>query len=454
MVHCLATSFCIAAAVISLQLLNKHIGGAAVAKWFDAGCSESVEAGSANCAAVLASPYSYFPARKPDAQGGGLPVALLGLVYYSVLTFWLIGVGRPSRSRRWWHAVPLLLVGFGLAMSAYYVRVMFKVLDQWCPWCAVTHGLNLGIAVCLVLMWPRRVQAGASAAPSSHLPSGRVVLLTILAGATLVFAEVNMLAVKNYKRRLHATTEQLNTVMKRLSAFAPLMVRMWEANPKLEFTIRSDEPIRVGAVSSDGPPPLDLVVFSDFECPSCARFAAMFETSIAPMFANRVRTTFKHYPIDQSCNARAGRTLHPNACLAAAIAEAARKIEGNEGFWKAHDYLFKHRDELATGQITFESAGAALRLDAAAWKALAGGGVDSGFQARIGEDIQQARMADIRGTPAVFIEGRLVDTLAAGESAFWDRLAEWYWQRAGVPRPDSTRPKPTTPSNPTAKGAP
>ena len=259
-------AFSIAASVICLQLLNKHVGGVPGAWWFDAGCSDGTEPGSANCAAVLASPYSYFPARKLDARGGaGLPVAFLGLTYYSFLMFWLVGVGRPSRSRRWLHAFPLLVVGFGLAMSGYYVQVMFRVLDQWCSWCAVTHVLNLGIAVCLVLMWPGRARSSDSAAPHSAYPSARVVFLTLLAIATLMFAEVNMLGRQNYKRQLEITSEQLAVVLKRVTGDPAALVRAWEAAPKRDIAIRPDDPVRRRSNPSTSQAPLEVVIFSDFE---------------------------------------------------------------------------------------------------------------------------------------------------------------------------------------------
>ena len=76
--------------------------------------------------------------------------------------------------------------------------------------------------------------------------------------------------------------------------------------------------------------------------------------------------------------------------------------------------------------------------------------------ARLAEDIDQAKLCDIKGTPAVFVEGRLVDTLAVTEIGFWDKLADVYWQRSNLPRPASTKPKPapSTPNTPDRKDAP
>ena len=173
-IEIVAAVLCFAAAVISYNLVLKHVTGSSGAAWFEAGCSDKPAAGGANCAAVLASPYSYFPPRMSAEADGRAhwPVAFLGLVYYSTLLTWLIGVGRPSARRRRLHILPLLLVGMGLAASAYYLNIMFRVLDEWCSWCVATHVLNLLIAICLVLMWPRRMKpatsVAAGGAPSTH----------------------------------------------------------------------------------------------------------------------------------------------------------------------------------------------------------------------------------------------------------------------------------------------
>ena len=97
---------CVAAAYVSSNLLEKHITGSSGVSWFEAGCSDDDEPGGADCAKVLASPYSYFPAKSTDPEPQNqhnhtrrvpdrtphVPVAFLGLVYYSGLAVWFIGI--------------------------------------------------------------------------------------------------------------------------------------------------------------------------------------------------------------------------------------------------------------------------------------------------------------------------------------------------------------------------
>ena len=153
----LAIVIALAAAFVSFNLLAKHLSGTTGATWFEAGCSPQSEGSRVSCAAVLASPYAYLPFKRDgDPQGTPhVPVAFAGLLYYSVIAVWLIGVGRPSFSRRWLHLLPLGVVAAGLVGSAFFTYIMFSKVDQWCPWCLVTHVLNVILAMLLVLMKSR-----------------------------------------------------------------------------------------------------------------------------------------------------------------------------------------------------------------------------------------------------------------------------------------------------------
>jgi len=245
-IEVVAAVLCFTAAVISYNLVLKHVTGSSGAGWFEAGCSDKPAAGGANCAAVLASPYSYFPPKKSTEADGKphWPVAFLGLVYYSTLLTWIIGVGRPSPRRRRLHMLPLLLVGMGLAVSVYFMNIMFRVLDEWCSWCVATHALNLLIAICLVLMWPKRLKPATSVAlggtPSTHdqsstallFPSDRAVLITLVAIAAIGYGELNMLGLKTWRRQAASAKEGYDAcveAVKRIKNDSDALVRNWQA---------------------------------------------------------------------------------------------------------------------------------------------------------------------------------------------------------------------------------
>jgi protein-disulfide isomerase/uncharacterized membrane protein len=463
LVQLLAIAFSLAAALICYELMLKHVTGSWGSAWFEAGCGADEPGSPVNCDAVLASPYSYIPPKHPDSVPGRphFPAAFVGWVYYSALAVWFIGIGRPAPSRRRLHLVPVFVVCAGLIASGYFTVVMFNVLNERCPWCLATHVLNALIAAAVVLMWPRAPRAtperivaaaGSTEARAERLdthPSGRLVLLTVLAVAITAYAELNVLAMKNWKRSAQVNAfnfQKCQGAVDRITSDATKLVRNWQLATPCAIAGRPEQPVRAYAdaeVASE-----DIVIFSDFLCPMCRKFAALLDEEIQPLFAGRLRVAFRHYPLDASCNPFVSGTVHPHACLAATVAESALLVGGNESFWNAHDYLFSHADRLMHGQLSADDIARDIGLDPAALRSALSSPAPLD---RIHEDAEQARACQIRGTPSVFVEGRLVDVLAVMDIRFWDKLADGFWKKINEPRPPGTRlvppagPEPTTP---------
>ena len=165
----LAALCALVASVVCYQLVLRHVTGLSGPAWFELECSDKPGSAAAGCTEVLASPYSYFPPKLGKNVPAGLPhipVAFIGLMYYSTLLAWLVGVGRPAYAKRGLHYAAFLLVALGLGGSAYFVWIMSRVISEWCPWCVFTHVLNLLIFICMVFMWPkRRALGGEKTAP-------------------------------------------------------------------------------------------------------------------------------------------------------------------------------------------------------------------------------------------------------------------------------------------------
>jgi protein-disulfide isomerase len=86
--------------------------------------------------------------------------------------------------------------------------------------------------------------------------------------------------------------------------------------------------------------PAVLLVFSDFQCPFCGRFARETLSAIEREYVARgeLLMAFRHLPLP----------IHPQAIAAAQSAECA----GSQGkFWEMHDELFR-RPELTPEQFT------------------------------------------------------------------------------------------------------
>ncbi|MFZ0708540.1 MAG: vitamin K epoxide reductase family protein [Terrimicrobiaceae bacterium] len=111
----LAALCALVASVVCYQLVLRHVTGLSGPAWFELECSDKPGSAAAGCTEVLASPYSYFPPKLGKNVPAGLPhipVAFIGLMYYSTLLAWLVGVGRPAYAKRGLHYAAFLLVAY------------------------------------------------------------------------------------------------------------------------------------------------------------------------------------------------------------------------------------------------------------------------------------------------------------------------------------------------------
>jgi protein-disulfide isomerase len=323
---------------------------------------------------------------------------------------------------------------------------MFTVLDEWCTWCLVTHILNLLIALCIVLMYPRggaatkqqtkrpAVESAVPAiTPAAH-PSTRLVVITLIAIGIVGYAHLSRTGLTNWKTQATA----FRNIYK---ADTDKLVRNWELAETHAILIREDDAIRT--YGKAGKPTWDLVVFSDFECPSCKKTAKFLEEEAQRLFAGHLRFIFRHYPLNSDCNARTDTKVHKYACTGVAIVEAARLLGGGQAFWDAHDFLFANQDLLKKGRLTPEAVAIQLGFDPPMFESMMKSKVTA---KRVWQDVNAAKTYGVMGTPTVFVEGKRVDNLALQEIAFWDRLADRYWAMAKTPRPDSAKLRPVQPT--------
>lgn len=155
------------------------------------------------------------------------------------------------------------------------------------------------------------------------------------------------------------------------------------------------EPFRSN-VASEGFPafgsedaPVTIVEFSDFECPYCARVLPTIR-QIKSRFGDEVKFVFRQYPLD----------IHSNARKAAEASLCARD-QGK--FWEMHDLLFAEQKQLAVAQL--KSKAGRLGMDQDSFDEC----LDSGrYAADVATDIREGSTAGVSGTPAMFVNGRLV----------------------------------------------
>ena len=136
--------------------------------------------------------------------------------------------------------------------------------------------------------------------------------------------------------------------------------------------------------------PVTIVEFSDFECPYCG---GLFPTlkQVENNYADKIRIVYRQFPLTN---------IHPHAEKAA---EASLCAFEQQHFWEFHDSMFGNQRELSVPDL--KQRAVTLKLDTEKFNEC----LDSGRKAAaIQVDIQEGARAGVTGTPATFINGRLL----------------------------------------------
>ena len=153
----------------------------------------------------------------------------------------------------------------------------------------------------------------------------------------------------------------------------------------------SDETDHVQGPLSHSPGVVELVEYGDFQCPHCAKAAAVIQ-QLRTERGERLRFAFRHFPLTR---------LHPLARRAAEASEAAVAQSGGAVFWPLHDLLFARTPAITEPDLLAYAA--ELGLDADLMAADLAGGVHAD---RIQRDVSSAARSGVNGTPTFFINGR------------------------------------------------
>ncbi|HEY6101107.1 MAG TPA: thioredoxin domain-containing protein, partial [Anaeromyxobacter sp.] len=144
-----------------------------------------------------------------------------------------------------------------------------------------------------------------------------------------------------------------------------------------------------------GPPlgspdaPVTLVEFSDFTCPYCQIVRPGLEAFVRAR-ADRVKLHYKPFPIES----------HPGALECAQAGEWARD-KGR--FWAMHDALFENPAARTVDELA--DLARALGLEPAELRQAL---EEKRYLPKIRESQAEARAAGIKGTPTLFVNGRML----------------------------------------------
>lgn len=174
------------------------------------------------------------------------------------------------------------------------------------------------------------------------------------------------------------------TFVEKLRAAASIQVFLVAPESPVFSISTSDQP-SLGRAEA----PVTIIVFTDFQCPSCAAIHPALERLVKE-YGDKVRLVARDFPLSQ----------HVEAFKAAEAAEAARE-QGK--YWEYVQLLMRNQSALSVDKLKEYASELALdrpRFDSA---------LESGkFTETVQRDIEEGMRLGIEATPTVFINGRRV----------------------------------------------
>jgi protein-disulfide isomerase len=175
----------------------------------------------------------------------------------------------------------------------------------------------------------------------------------------------------------------------RLRAGATLQNFLIEPQPPVLAISADDDPSR-----GDKGAPVTVVVFTDFQCPSCAAMHPVIDETLKT-YGNRVRLVVRDFPL----------VIHAQARKAA---EAANAANAQGKFFEYITVLFKNQSALDVASLKKYATDLGLaraQFDAA---------LDSGqYAAEVNNDLADGEAYGVDATPTIFINGVLLRNLTA-----------------------------------------
>jgi len=403
-----ALLLCLAGGALALVLLSKHYGVPLLGEAVLAACGEGE-----GCDIVSQSRYAVFL---------GLPLAAWGLFFYGSLLALLAPAlfGKVDEDHP---ELPLafLLVATAVAIDVVLLGLQVFSIKAFCKFCVATYFVNLAVVASL---WPFRQVSRALGVLSPSRARTLVawgistlwVAATVVAGNSALEGRKSAAAdsILGAPTRVQTPRKAEKGSIEEQLAAAQAEAKKWKdtldderrlqiyLNQKARDDFNHAEVMKIDLSRSPSQgaqnAPISVVSYSDFMCPFCRDLAAGLRNFL-PTAENQVRSSYKYFPLDVSCNPGIGQSLHPGACELALGGICAQE---NGRFWEYHDHVFAERWDRATREDALR-IGASVGLDRGRLAACMSSAATKGLLAK---DVEEGWKVGVGSTPTMFVNGR------------------------------------------------
>jgi uncharacterized membrane protein len=313
----------------------------------------------------------------------GIPVALLGMIFFAAVLALVAAGGRAAPPAR--ESIPgyvFALSTIGLAFVLYMAWASFFVLGAFCILCVITYVAVIALFIVSggATTFPMTTLPGRAARDSRTLftsPVGLVVLLLLVAGGG------SMIGL--FPREAALAQAPMQDLPPLGEQERQQLTAWWDVQPQVDLGVEATAPVVI-------------VKFSDYMCPGC-RIAHEAYKGLIDKYtaAGHVEHVLKHYPLEPECNPHVPTGTHFSSCEAAA-AEVMARAHGKAD--AMNDWLFANQAGLSPATVkrgAREVAGIE-DFDGQYAEALKVVRADADLGAKV----------EVRATPTLFINGRRV----------------------------------------------
>jgi uncharacterized membrane protein/protein-disulfide isomerase len=350
---------------------------------------------------------------------GGIPVALVGVVYFAFLLGLIVLCQRSPSARQNLPGYVFVASTVGLAGALYLAYASLFVLKAVCLLCVGTYVSIVALFV---------VSGTAERYPMSTLPSRasrdmRTLVHTPAAlVSTIAFAVAAVAAVMMFPGGAVSAAAGASEPAAAAEAQAarPLEQLTPEMLRELDQYLSAQSRVQIAGTGGTGAAVV-IVKFNDYQCPPCGMTYREYKPVLARLQAQhpgKIAFMTKDFPLDPECNPMP--TLvgggHASACEAAAAVRLAREKGRADAM---EEWLFANQSTLTPQGVQ------------AAVSSIAG---VTDFAARypkilepVRSDITQGLQVGVTGTPTFFLNGI---RLQNWPPAVFQAAIEWELRRA------------------------
>lgn len=338
-----------------------------------------------NCDAVTASSFSTFL---------GVPMAIWGLTANGILFLFLAGfkLGWADNVPRLGRAS--LYLGVVIAAASLVMAVISTLfLKTYCLFCIFAYLLSFSA---LVGIWLLQDPPAKSSLGSLFLQD----LKSLFGEGKAYFFWIVALGACGF---LLNTAIMGNLNAKDLGKVAERKVEEWKVNLPVQFA--AEPLLKMGSPESEAK--MHIVEFADFLCGHCKRAAPVLDAFVN----SRPGVSFKFYsfPLDKLCNPEVEGSNGGLTCFLAKVVYCSNKSGHGHAAKKA---IFEAQESLhGHSEVTALSAAvqSLLAPEGIAWEEVQKCTELPETQQFILANAAAGKAAGIRGTPAIFVNGKLLE---------------------------------------------